>query len=104
MQAGVKMMLRESRAEQEEERRSLDRVPFVRPVRILGHSQAQQTFSRDISAGGIGLIGTEDFEVGTIAYLVVHSINGCSVTLKSEVAWSRPFGSGWFLTGWQFTD
>jgi hypothetical protein len=87
-----------------QERRTVNRTPFMRPVRIrvLGNEENEFLgYSKNISPVGIGLILQNEFPAGTIARLSIHSLLNRPVHIHGELRWSEPFGVGWFLTGWK---
>ena len=87
------------------ERRSVHRTPFVRPVtvRIIGDDDKTITaFSKNISPKGIGLILEDAISDGAGAKLTIHSLKNQQVHVRSELRWCRPFGNGWFISGWKF--
>lgn len=103
--AGIQRLIKEVQASQLRERRAVDRKPFVRPVQITTEKspdEPEQGFSRDISLHGIGVIGKTEWRDSSIATLVIHSLDGRNVTVKAEVRWCKPYGNGWYLTGWSF--
>ena len=100
-------LLKENEKELLQERRSVDRKPFVRPVVIAAGRNREQIhdgFSRDISPMGIGIVSQVEWAEQTCAIIQIHTIRGKRVTLRACVRWTRPYGDGWFLTGWNFLD
>lgn len=86
------------------ERRTVYRTPLMRPVQIrLVEDEANEFlgYSKNISPVGIGLILKDEFETGTIATLSIHSLENRPAHLRGELRWSKPFGVGWYLTGWK---
>ncbi len=57
--------------------------------------------SRDLSSQGIGLISPEQIEVDSVCDLELFLENDTK-TLSAECIWCRPFGRGFFLSGWNF--
>lgn len=108
MLASVDSLLKENQAELLQERRCVDRRPFVRPVTIRAgrdHDLVAFAFSRDVSPIGIGLISQVAWKEGTRATIEVHSTKqhqGLSVT--AEVRWTRTYGERWYYTGWCFVE
>jgi len=103
MRDEVDRLLSEIQRSRLSERRTEPRHPFVRPVLIhFPHSPSLLAFSKDISTQGIGIICSVTMAVGSLATLEVHSIQGESVMLKSEVRWCDQYGKGWFIVGWKF--
>ena len=103
--ACVDQLLKENQAALLRERRSNNRKPFVRPVKIIAgrdHSESHDGFSRDISAQGIGVISRVQWQPQAIAIIEIHQLQGSDVAVRAEARWSEPFGDGWYSTGWRF--
>ena len=86
------------------ENRSAHRKHLVRAVRVEMREteQVMQAFSRNISGTGIGLVTQEPLDQNAIAVLLIASLEGEDVPILADCRWSKPFGDGWFLSGWQF--
>ena len=106
--ACVAKLLKDNETAMLRERRAVDRKPFARPVTIecgKDQSEIHDAFSRDISPIGIGIISRVNFRERTRAYLTVHTIVRQEQTrVLAEVRWTKPFGKGWYLTGWHFLE
>ena len=103
MQEEIDRLLSEIQRSRLGERRTEPRHPFVRPVQIyVPHGLSLSAFSKDMSAQGIGIICNVPMGVGSLATLEIHSTQGASVILRSEVRWCDPYGKGWYLVGWKF--
>lgn len=103
MQEEIDRLLSEIQRSRLAERRTEPRHPFVRPVQIhVPHGLSLSAFSKDMSAQGIGIICSVPMGVGSLATLEIHSTQGASVILRSEVRWCDPYGKGWYLVGWKF--
>ena len=100
----VEALLDEYEAEEYDDQREVERYPLVRPVRVLLDDKiVHGMFSRDISVGGMGTIGQNEFDTGQVAYLAVHSLEQHDdIVMQAVVQWSRPYGYGYFATGWKF--
>ena len=101
----VEQLLRENQTALLRERRAADRKPFVRPVKITTErerAEVHDAFSRDISAQGIGLISRVEWQPKAIAIIKIHRLTGREVSIRAEARWSKPYGDGWFVTGWSF--
>ncbi len=100
----VESLLDEYEAEEYDDQREIERYPLVRPVRVLLDDKiVHGLFSRDISVGGMGTIGQNEFEIGTVAYLAVHSLQQQDdIVMQAEVMWCRQYGYGYHATGWRF--
>ena len=102
----VEALLDEFEAEEYDDQRELERYPLVRPVRVLLEEKiVHGLFSRDISIGGMGTIGLSEFAPGQVGYLAVHSLQQQDdIVLEAEAQWCRPYGYGYFATGWKFLN
>lgn len=104
----VRQLIKEGEAELLKERRSVDRKPFVRPVKILaGRNQefVHEAFSRDISSIGVGIISATEFDENQLATLAIHSLEGRrDIPVRARVKWSKPYGYGWYISGWLFLE
>jgi hypothetical protein len=101
----IERLLREIQAVNLRERRSVDRKPFCRPVKVIigrDEDNAYEAFSRDLSSRAMGLISRHEFQPNTIATIQIHALQGRDLTVKAELRWCRPFGEGWFDSGWSF--
>lgn len=103
MQAEIDRLLMEIQRSRFMERRTEPRQPVARPVQIhLPSGPTVNTFSKDMSSQGMGIVSDVSWQVGSIATLEIHSISGEPVVLRSEVRWCDAYGKGWFLVGWKF--
>ncbi|MEQ1905881.1 MAG: PilZ domain-containing protein [Pirellulaceae bacterium] len=86
------------------ERRTLFRTPFARPVsvRLRDCQQSIKTTSQNISETGVALLSEATFNEKDIGVLTVHSLEGRPTVFLAECQWCRPFGEGWYLSGWHF--
>jgi hypothetical protein len=103
----IERLLREIQAVNLRERRSIDRKPFCRPLKItIGRDQdkVHEAFSRDLSSRALGLIGRHEFGPNTIATIHIHGVKGRDVVVRAELRWCQPFGEGWFESGWSFLE
>jgi len=101
----VVQLLKENEKGLLQERRGVDRKPFVHPVTIASgrnHREIHKAFSRDISPTGIGLVSQVEWAEQTCVTLQIHTVRGKRIDLKARARWTRRYGDGWFLTGWNF--
>ena len=101
----IEQLLRENQAATLRERRSVDRKPFTRPLKVvIGRDQetAHEAFSRDVSPRGIGMISRHEFRPNTMATIQIHTLSGEPIALKAQARWCQPYGEGWFASGWIF--
>jgi len=82
-----------------------DRYPFFRPVAInvKGHGNTEvSAFSRDICAGGIGLLHNMPLETGRVV-LTIPSTAGDQLDISTEIRWCSAVGEGWYVSGGRFS-
>jgi hypothetical protein len=80
------------------------REPFLAPVFIQpeGESGPRLTgFSRDVSAEGIGLLHSFPLN-SSDDVVVIPGPNRKPVKLQVKIAWCKPFGEGWYISGGKF--
>lgn len=108
MLACVEAIVRGNSSDLLEERRCVERLPFVRPVTIRSGEDRERVtfaFSRDVSPLGIGMISQVAWDERIRARLEVHSTRQCDgFAIWAEVRWTRAYGERWFFTGWRFLD
>jgi hypothetical protein len=99
------MMLEDVRYDQNERRSSI-RETLVRPtlIRSKGESGMLLGISRNISSQGICIIVMKRIEEMTNADIFVHRLGAEPAVFSAECRWTKPFGEGWYLTGWHFLD
>jgi hypothetical protein len=104
IQRVVDGILREDSNFDRNENRSAHRENLVRAVKmeVRDPEATIQAFSRNISATGIGVITGEQVVGSSIAVLEIASLNGENIRVLAECRWSKAYGDGWFLSGWQF--
>ena len=102
----IEKLLKENDTALLRERRAADRKPFARPVTITtGRNQkvVHEAFSKDISTNGIALISRENWSDGSRVALTIHTLTDRELArVTAEARWTKPFGNGWYLTGWRF--
>ena len=100
----IQQLIKENESLLLRERRSVDRIAFVRPV-IIQPSRSSDTinaFSRDISPRGIGLVSPAPFEPPSMVTLKIHSFKGQNKVIQAESRFCEEFGEGWYLVGFIF--
>ena len=85
------------------DRRAEVRYPFFRSVMLQVDGRRHAAFSREISAGGIGLMHAIDLGNGEVE-VSIPSRRGHSVRMRTRILWCRPCGDGWFISGGRFVD
>ena len=106
--ACIEKLLKENETVLLRERRVAERKSFTRPVTIAAgkdRDELHEAFSRDISPIGIGIISRVNWPERTRAELTIQTISSRErVHVFAEVRWTKPFGTGWFVTGWHFVS
>jgi hypothetical protein len=88
------------------ERRSKVRYPFFCPATLqwnAGQPGQFSVFTRDLSRSGVGLLHALDLPLRT-AQLTISPDDGEKVVLAIELAWCRPAGDGWYISGATFLE
>ncbi len=85
-------------------KRASSREAVVCPVTIQFQYELtkQRAFSKDISAGGICLIGEREVEVEQIASLSIYRLDDIATKVRARCMWSKKFGGDYHLSGWKF--
>ena len=85
------------------ENRESNRQKLTLPVTIkmLEEDGEIDAVSRDLSSSGIGLIAATQVEPETMGELDIELENSTH-TVFSRCLWCKPFGKGYFLSGWKF--
>lgn len=102
--AQVTELLNTAKAADMGDRRQTERHPFFYPVNVSLHrtgSPSFSAFSRDISAGGMGLLHNMPLELGAVV-LTILSDAASPVRLAGEIMWCVPCGEGWYTSGVRF--
>ena len=85
------------------EMRSMHRENLVVPVTLVFPDNTRQnTFSRNISAVGVCLIGKEPIAENQIVDLEIYRLNGKPDRVSADVRWCKPFGKEYHMSGWKF--
>ena len=61
-----------------------------------------RAFSRDISTGGICLIGERFVPVEQIATLTIYRLDDLTTKIRGRCMWSKEFAGDYYLSGWKF--
>ena len=87
------------------ERRTAERLTFIRPV-VITTGRDRQTHvkatSKDLSHTGMGLIHDVAFEVGRIGVLKIYRLHDDPLLIRAECRWCQPYCQSWFVSGWRF--
>ena len=102
--AAIEGLFDEDRQFELDERRLSIRESFSRPVKIQlsDRDEVYDGFSKNVSFEGIGIISRTRFEIGTEASVIILSSRANNPVFVSKLAWSKPFGEGWHVSGWKF--
>ena len=99
----MKDLLKEDFQYVQNDRRSVVREHFVRPVSVtLGNQESFSAFSRDFSPAGIGLLSERPIKEKESAKLAIYRLKGKPAVVVAECRWCKPYGESWYLSGWQF--
>lgn len=106
VQDAVEQLLREDARFDELERRSLHRDTLVRPVTVADADSGEVIggVSRNISQMGVCLLTRKPMPDRKIARISIHRLETGPAVFLAECRWSRPFGCGWFMSGWNFIN
>lgn len=96
-------LLCKAQAENQIERRQIERHPFFYPVSIAPAEadQIYSAFSRDISATGMGFLHNMPLGLGHVN-VTIHSDGAPEAALSGEIVWCKPCGEGWYTSGMRF--
>ncbi len=84
------------------DRRSDVRFAFFRPVELnLDDGSPISGFSREISAGGMGLVHNVEVPLGEVE-LCVSTEQGFSVRVRADILWCSRCSDRWFISGGRF--
>jgi hypothetical protein len=99
----LQRLLALTRRDDKSDRREDVRHPLFAPFTVTGINDSRRytAFSREVSAGGIGLLHAMPIEAGTTCVLRLHDLEA-SFIRPAEVVWCAPAGEGWYLSGWRF--
>ncbi len=103
----VRQLIKEETQLTTRERRSAHRNPLVRPVTVSLRNDEDivvRGFTRNISEMGVGIVSDLNFIEGGIAIIKIHSLEDEATRIIAECRWSKPFGDGWFASGWNFLN
>ncbi len=102
----IERWLKEASIANSYNKREHTRYPFFRAVTVnigVPHETEIFAFSRDISPNGIGLLHRVNLPSQQLN-LTIQTIGGTFVTFQAELAWTKPYGNGWHLSGMRATD
>lgn len=88
------------------DRRRTERHPFFYPVNVCSPKPGApnySAFSRDISAGGMGLLHNMPLDPGPVV-LTILGDSASDVRLTGDISWCVPCGEGWFTSGVRFNS
>ncbi len=104
VQFAVEQLLIEDARFDELERRSLHREYLVRPVTIAISDTGELIggMSRNISGAGICILARKPVADRAMGRISIHGLGSQPTAFRAECRWSRPFGAGWYMSGWHF--
>ncbi len=93
-----------SKEDDYKDKRAATRESLVCPVTVQFQYELtrHRAFSKDISTGGIALIGEREVDAEQIATLAIYRIDDIVSKVRARCVWSKPFGDQYYLTGWRF--
>lgn len=100
----VEELIRDAQAFDGLDRRGDERKFLICAVAIQ-HTfgeESYQAFSRDISADGIGLITSTNVAIDQSANLSISRFDGASLKVSAVCRWCTSYGTGWYLSGWEY--
>lgn len=102
----VEQLLREDARFDELERRSLHRESLVRPVTVVDGETGDIMggVTRNISPMGVCLLTRKCLSGKKVSRIAVHRLDLEPAVFLAECRWSRAFGNGWFMSGWNFIN
>lgn len=71
-------------------------------IRFQYELNKHRAFSKDLSAGGICLIGTNAVEAEQIATLSICRLDDLSMEVRARCVWTKSFGEEYTMSGWKF--
>ncbi len=106
IQRAIDGILKEDSNFDRNENRSAHRENLVRPVEIeIRETETTVSgFSRNVSGSGIGIITKEPIDEKAIGVIKIAGLSNNDLTILSECRWCKPYGEGWFISGWQFIN
>lgn len=90
--------IRQTRENRESNRQKLT-LPVT--IKLLNDGSEIDAVSRDLSSSGIGLIASANVEPEALGELEIELENSTH-TVFSRCLWCKPFGKGYFISGWKF--
>jgi len=81
-----------------DDKRSANRETAVCPVTVQFQYELtrHRAFSKDVSTGGICLIGEREVDVEQIASLAIYRIDDIVSKVRARCVWSKPFGGHYY--------
>ena len=87
--------------------RSVPREKLVLPValRLKDCSTYVHAFTRNLSPHGMCLVSDRPFQQESFCKVLIHRLGtGSENELLAQCRWCKPFGTGYWVTGWQFLN
>lgn len=88
----------------ERDLRSIQREKIVLPVEMKFMNGDPDVFAitRNLSPAGVCIIANEPFGERMLSKMRLHRLNDSKSEIIAECKWCRPFGTGFWMSGWQF--
>ena len=103
--AAIVTLYRTAQSNDSHNRRFSRRYPFFQPVAVTTADDSLHefsAFSRDISETGVGLLHIMPLALGRVQ-LKIETADGLR-TFPAKIAWCRPAGDGWYMSGAEFIN
>ena len=103
--AAIHALYRTAQSNDSYNRRFARRYPFFQAVSVTtadGSLHEFSAFSREISETGIGLLHIMPLALGVVQ-LKIRTADGLR-TFPVTIAWCRPAGEGWYMSGADFVN
>ena len=84
------------------ELRSAHREKIVIPIDISRGAEIAYGFTRNLSPQGACVIAFQQFAESGKAKISLYRLGGKRSCVVAECRWCKPYGTGYFLSGWQF--
>jgi hypothetical protein len=101
----VRQLIRQHRAAGLVERREQDRIDFIQPIRVRTEDDREfSLLSRDLSATGIRLIGTQRLLGQKVRVLIPQPESSTPWNFLVRILWTCAVGDGLFENGGTFVE
>jgi hypothetical protein len=94
----VAELLRQAKADFENDRRAEQRFPFFHPISVQVDDCSFSAFTRDVGASGMGLLHYMELPLQEVTV----TISGRPQNVRLRIEWCAPIGEGWYISGGGF--